>query len=309
MNNVTVFCFLASYFVAFVLEMSRLLRRTKMSRAVILLFTAAGLVAHTIYLLSQSHEAGLPPLLSSTKDWLLVLTWIAMVAYLLLALFHGDLAIGQFVLPIVLVLVGVSYLVSESTNSIVQSNLSEARAKAIRPWAMLHASFLLFAMVGVVSGFVLSIMYLVQHRRLKKQEQIMNNLKLPSLATLQRWNRWAVMASVLLLTLGMAFGVVLGLYSDKGTALVSFKDPVVVVSAIVWLVTMVFFIWFIRTNRGEGKSVAWQTLWAFGFLLVTLIALQVMTGKGSFSLDTWHTGFSTKPDVASGIFMREEYRA
>ncbi len=132
----------------------------------------------------------------------------------------------------------------------------------------------------------------------------MNNLILPSLAKLQRWNRWAVMISVLLLTLGMAFGVLLGLYSDKGTAIVSFKDPVVIVSAIVWLATMVFFIRFIRTNRVEGKSVAWQTLWAFGFLLVTLIVLQVITGDGGIGIDTWHTGLSIENHVVSSILLQ-----
>ncbi len=156
MNNVTVFCFLASYFVAFVLEMTRLLRRTGISRYVILLFTAAGLVAHTSFLLSQSREAGLPPLLISTKDWLLVLTWIVIVAYLLFALFNRDLAIGQFILPLVLILIGVSYLVSNSTNSVLKE-----RAAIIHPWVMLHATFLALAMVGVLCGFVLSIMYLV----------------------------------------------------------------------------------------------------------------------------------------------------
>ena len=44
--NVTVFCFLASYVVAFGLEIARWVRQVSINRAVMLFAAAAGMVAH-----------------------------------------------------------------------------------------------------------------------------------------------------------------------------------------------------------------------------------------------------------------------
>src|SRR6185295_3478541 len=112
MLHVTVFCFLASYLVAFALELGRLLGRSRASRLVMLGFGLAGFVAHTLYLLNRSQQTHLPPLLASTHDWMLVLAWILALSYLLLALVQKDLAVGMFALPVVLLLVASAYLLS-----------------------------------------------------------------------------------------------------------------------------------------------------------------------------------------------------
>jgi uncharacterized membrane protein len=38
------------------------------------------------------------------------------------------------------------------------------------------------------------------------------------------------------------------------------------------------FVWLLKTRRTAGRQVAWLTLWACGFLLVTLVGLQVLIG-------------------------------
>ena len=76
----------------------------------------------------------------------------------------------------------------------------------------------------------------------------------------------------------MLTGVGLGLSSKGGPVEISFADPVIVVSASVWLVMVAFFCWLWRTDRPAGKQVAWLTRWSFGFLLVTLVGLLVLTG-------------------------------
>jgi len=280
MANVSVICFLTSYLVAFVLELTRLKRRTTTSRTIMMIVAAAGLVAHTWYLLERSRQTSLPPLLSSPRDWLLVLAWLAVVLYLSLTLFDRDLAVGQFLLPLVLILILSTYLV----NDVPSTELT-----AHRGWTMLHASLLVFGIAGVLSGFVLGMMYLAQHHRLKRRQTIKTGLRLPNLEVLARLNRWAVIVSIPLLTLGMATGVGLALYSRTGPKPLSLKDPVVVINGIIWVVMVCFFIWLIRSRRPAGKQVAWLTLWAFGFLLVTLIGLQVLSGEGVTILKSWHT--------------------
>lgn len=277
MANVQVFCFLASYGVAFALELTRLLGRLPIRRVVMLAFGIAGLAAHTWYLLERSAATDRPPLLSSSHDWLLVLAWLAVVFYVFLTTFDRELPVGLFLLPLVLVLVVSTYFVSYDANTMLD---------ALREWKMLHASLLVIGIAGVMVSVVLSMMYLAQHYRLKHKQSLQTGLSLPNLEKLARLNWWAVMISVPLLTLGMATGVGLGWYSRNGPEAISFRDPVVIGNGLAWLVMAAFFVWLLRTRRPLGKQVAWLTLWAFGFLLITLIGLQVLTGQGA--LHTQH---------------------
>ncbi|HUG90421.1 MAG TPA: cytochrome c biogenesis protein CcsA [Planctomycetaceae bacterium] len=301
--DVSVFCFLASYLCAFGLECRRLYHRTGLTRACVLLFAAAGLVAHTLYLWNRHAQTGLPPLMSSTHDWVLVLAWMAILVYLFLLVADRQLAIGVFLLPLVLALVGLAYLVSREPTQIVRDT-PEMREVAGRAWAMLHATLLVFGIAAAIFGLVLSLMYLVQHHRLRHKHARNEGLILPNLERLARLNNWAVVLSVPLLTLGLLTGVVLGWLARKGSESLSFSDPVVVGSAVAWLVLVAFFVWFAGTpaRRTSGRQVAWLTVMAFGFLLVTLIGLQVLTGHLG---NSWHAategGWSRSHEEASTL--------
>ena len=285
MSNVTVFCFLASYLLAFGLEIARWMRQVSINRIVMLAAAAAGMLAHTVYLFNRSEQTGMPPLLSSMHDWMLVLAWLVVGSYLFLTALNRKLPLGVFLLPVVIFLIVMAYFVSGSPNVRVAPKV--AIEEAYNGWIMLHATLLVFGITGVVVGFVLSVMYLYQHRRLKHHQAMANGLALPSLERLARLNRWAVIISVPLLTLGLLFGVFVGLLSRKTANPIQFADPVVIGNGIVWLVMLVFFIWMLATKRPIGKQVAWTTIWAFGFLLVTIISLQVLTG-GLGAIKTWH---------------------
>ena len=277
MGRVHVFCFLACYIVVFAIELSRLLGRNRVSRVLMLGFALAGLVAHTAYLLARSQKLNLPPLLSSSQDWFLVLAWLSVVSYFFLAALDPDLAVGVFLMPLVLICISAAYFVSDNPNT---------RLNALRGWKMLHASLLVLGMLGVIVGFVLAMMYLVQQHRLKQRHTLQTGFRIPSLEKLARLNRWAIIISVPLLTLGMGTGVGLGLYAQQESEPIQFTDPVIVGSGLVWLGMVVLFVWLVSSRHPPGKQVASLTLWAGGFLLLTLIGLQVLTGKHVFR--SWH---------------------
>lgn len=289
--KVTVFCFLASYVVALGLEGVRLLKQNSLNRVVMMAFALAGLVAHSAYLVIRSQKSGLPPLLSSSHDWMLVLAWITVLFYLVLTAVDRNLLVGLFLLPLVLVLIGSAYFVSDSPNTLMDAQPQ---------WKMLHASLLVLGIAGVIMGIVLSMMYLFQHYRLKNKHSMKPGLKLPNLERLARLNWWAVVLSVPLLTLGMATGVGLGWYSRQGETPLTFRDPVVLGNGLAWLVMIVFFGWLLTTKRPTGKQIAWLTVWASGFLLVTLIGLQMMSGR---SLSTWHTNLMPLVDALSRVVV------
>ena len=286
MANVTIFCFLASYTVAFALELLRLKKPGRVGPWPGFLFSVAGFLAHTLFLLPSGAEKQLPPLLSSSQDWTLVLAWLVIGFYLFLILCDPKLSIGVFLLPLVLLLIGASYLLPDKP-----SLLLDADKVARGGWLMLHVSSLVLGSAGVLGGIVLSLMYLLQHRRLRQKGSSATGLKLPSLERLSRMNWWSVMVSVPLLTVGMGTGLVLLLSGSTEGRELSLGDPVVIINGISWLGLIGLFGWMLLTPRATGKQVAWRTLLACGFLLVTVVGLNVLASHSP--------GFSGHASVSS----------
>jgi hypothetical protein len=274
MLRVTVICFLASYLVAFVLELGRLLGRSVISRLVMIGFGIAGFAAHTVYLVNRSQQTHLPPLLASTHDWMLVLAWVLVLFYVFLALAQKELAVGTFALPVVLILVGSAYFLNQ------EPSLSELNAvRAHRGWVLLHTASLMFGMTAGAAGFLSGWMYLIQHRRLKAHHAEQTGLRMPSLARLAQVNRWAIMLTFLFLTLGFASGVLLQVVPRAEQSAVRMGDPVVVGSAVVWLGLAAAFVRLLSSRTSAGRQVAWLTLAGCGFLLLTVVGLLIVTGS------------------------------
>ncbi|MCA8985301.1 MAG: cytochrome c biogenesis protein CcsA [Planctomycetaceae bacterium] len=265
------FCFLASYSVAFVLELARLWESRVWLRWGSLGFTAAGLAAQAWYLVARSHAAQLPPLLASMHDWLLVSALLLVSAYFIYAVLNfrlrGTTSLGLFVLPLALAIVGGATLVRDSPNRLLET---------ARFWKMLHAGSLVIGITGVLIGFLLSLMYLLQHRRLKQKVQLQRGISLPPLAALARYNRWMVIFSVPMLTLGLVTGFVLVVQAKRAAAPFTWSDPIVLGFSVVWIGMVALFGWLIRSQPNHGRNVALLTAWAFGFLIVTLVGLQVL---------------------------------
>jgi ABC-type uncharacterized transport system permease subunit len=286
MAHVTVFCFLASYAVAFALELSRLLGKSRVSRFVGVSFAVAGLVAHTWYLLNRVQATHLPPLLASTHDWMLVLAWLLVLLYLFLTLFltlsRQDLAVGVFALPVVLLLVASTYLLSQEPSAMLTAD------QARRLKGIFHASLLVFGMATGAAGLISGIMYLVQHHRLKTRHAEPSGFRIPSLPRLAQINRWSMILTYFFLTLGFASGAYLALRPGSGTSSVGFADPAVIVSGVVWLLFGGLFARLVSPHVPSGRQVAWLTVSGCGFLLVTLLGLQVVTGSihGSLKEDS-----------------------
>lgn len=288
MPSVHVYCFLFSYAFALVAEMSRLAWRNRISHWVMLGLTTAGLVAQTIYLLLRFQQTRLPPLLSSMQDWLLVLAWLAVLIYLIVALLDRELAIGLIVLPLVVAMVIASQSVPDAS--------PDDLVNVSRNWTMLHVSLLVFGIAGILMGLVSGLMYLWQHYRLKHRQTMQPGLTLPSLERLERFTRLAILVSVPLLTLGMVLGVVLVLQKHDGsTAQRVLGDPIIIGSGVCWLLMTGVFVWLLSKRGEPGRKVAWLTVWSCGFLLLTTIAAQMLT-RVTHSI---HSGKAAAPAAAT----------
>ncbi len=83
--------------------------------------------------------------------------WVLVVFYLFVTAYHPRTAVGLFLLPLALGLIGVATLVAEA-----QPIPREAGSKL---WGIVHGGSILLATAAVLVGFASGMMYLHQARR------------------------------------------------------------------------------------------------------------------------------------------------
>ena len=141
--GISTLCFGASYGVALVLEVSRLWFRSGVRGALLILFAAAGLLAHTLFLVYRATTATSTPL-SSQFDWFLVAAWVLAATYLYLNFYHPRTAVGLFILPLVLAVAWRRQFFAS------HEPFAERRASQIS--GAIHGVFILLGTVAVTSA-------------------------------------------------------------------------------------------------------------------------------------------------------------
>src|SRR5215468_6075303 len=125
------YCIGLSYLCAFLLELARLTWPAKVWRVAGLVFGAAGLFAHTAYLLFNQPTPAAP------YGSLLLLAWVLALFYLYGTVHHAKQAWAVFVLPVVLVLVGLSLLLVTASPEMTRFTVPEW-ASGERFWGIVH---------------------------------------------------------------------------------------------------------------------------------------------------------------------------
>lgn len=263
LDGISRFCFGASYAVALLLELIQLLRPRPVVRVIGLGFGGAGLFAHTVYLIAQR------PSLASQTGSLLFLTWVLAVFYLYGSIHHRQLAWGVFVLPIVigLIVLTTAFPADGAAPGSWLASVDVLRGE--RFWGIVHGALLLLAAVGGCVGFVASIMYLVQARRLRLKAALGQGVQLLSLERIEQMNRRAINLAFPLLTAGVLVG--LALLIHRADQIQGWSDPKVLGSFLLWLVFALLL--YLRYGiHVRGRALALLTIVAFVLLVFTLAA-------------------------------------
>jgi ABC-type transport system involved in cytochrome c biogenesis permease subunit len=260
LERITVFCFAASYGTALGLELWHLAAPRPILRLSAVGFGAAGLVAHTVYLVVQ------PLPLATPRGSLLFLAWILAFFNLSETIHHARQAWGLFVWPLVLGLIGLGELVPAQRDSeqTFWSGLSGTRF-----WGSVHGVLVLLAAVGVCIAAIASVMYLVQLRRLRAKLPPGQGLKIMSLERLDAMNRLAILLAFPLLTAGLIVGIALQIH--LGLFFEGWESPKIVSVLGLWMVFAILL--YLRYGaHARGRQVALLTLLAFAVLICALLA-------------------------------------
>ncbi len=264
-EGISTTCFAASYAVALALEALRARFPDSLRQLLVRGFATAGLLAHTFYLGSRALAADASPL-SSPYDWYLLAGWMLAGLYFYLELYYPRAAIGLFLFPLVLVLIGAAQ---------VADSQPFAPVRASRGWGNIHGASLLLGTVTVTIGFVAGLMYLLQSYRLKHKILPSQGFRLPSLERLALINGRSIAFSAGFIGIGFVSGIVLNVIAHRhhGDQL-AWSDPVVLIIGFMflWLVIAAVFNSTYRPARA-GRKVAYLTVTSFVFLVVAMVAL------------------------------------
>ena len=255
MDRIKLFCFAASYAVAFGLELLYQFWPRTWVRVGGLCFGFAGLLAQTLFLVDKH------PAISQRYGLLLFLAWVLAIFYLVGTLHHARIAWGVFVLPLILGLIGLGRVFDPGDNT------PRFQVEDVLSIRQIHGWLLVLAAVGVCVAFLASLMYLFQAQRLRKKTLPTAGFRLLSLERLEVMNRRAITFAFPLLTIGVLIGAAL-MYQNADT--LSWYDPRVVSTLLLWAVLAVVL--YLRFGLHlAGRQVALWTVVTFGLFVVCLL--------------------------------------
>jgi len=258
-------CFGLSYLFAFLLELGRLFWPRAAWRPAGLTWGVIGLTTHTLYLGFNQ------PTPAAAYGSLLLLAWVLALFYLYGTIHYAKQAWAVFVLPVVMLLVALSFTLFHADTVTPDSDIFHATAWAsgARFWGAVHGTLILLAAVGVSVGFLTSVMYLIQARRLRNKVNPGRVVPLLSLERLETMNRRALNLAFPMLTAGLLVGTLLLRHGhDLGDNWFSLK---VLSSGGLWLVFLVLV--YLRYGANvPPRRLALLSVAAFALMIVALAA-------------------------------------
>ena len=272
LHKISVTCFVASYVVVLALELSRVIGQFRFRVPAVITMMSLGLFTHLSFLFLRvidppaDQQAGL---LSSWAEWSLLLA-LGLAAFFFVAYFRRhDTIISYFFLPLVLLIILIGIQVGGWEPF--------SRTAATDVWASIHGLAMLVGTAAVLGGFLAGVMFLVQSNRLKRKRAGSARFRLPTLETLDRANRRALICSTIAVGIGVVAGVIMNLNQNEQ---VDFADSGI-------LFSLVLFIWlvaattteFVYTPASRGRKAFYMTLASLGFLVLALCGI-VLSSHG-----------------------------
>jgi ABC-type uncharacterized transport system permease subunit len=287
LDRLSVLCFAGTYALALLAELARLIVRSTVRWYVTAGLMVLAWLVQTAFLVNLAFKSPLV-LVTTPFESVMVLSWIvALIGLYLMVRSPKPVAVGMFVLPVVLGLIIGGWFAPRESDWLDWGG-------TVAFWGTVHGIFLLGGAVFTCVAFFAGLMYLVQMRRLKSKRASRWGLAVPNLEQSERINRGAITVAFPLLTFGLLIGVILSYVAQAdGNAIptaraLRWTDPKVLSALWMWLVFAVLLHARFRPAM-RGKSVMILTIVAFALLVFTWVgveALRLPTAHGTSKATT-----------------------
>ncbi len=215
------------------------------------LLVAGGLAVHFADLLSRARELHSVPY-RTLGGSVSFFGWTLGIAYLALVLRHRERATGPFLIPVVIVATVAGLLLPDAPTAPALGTRGSVFA--------FHVTLAILAYAAFALSFVLSILYLIQSRQIRRGRTGILFSRLPPLEVLARMNRTSVSIGLGVLLLSIVLGLV---WAEKFWT--TLADPKVEWAVLTMLIYGIL-LWMDR--RGwEGPRVALLSILGFSVVL------------------------------------------
>jgi ABC-type uncharacterized transport system permease subunit len=241
----------AAYAGAEALAILSLRRPRKSLSLAVPIVIAAGLALHFADLMRRARELSSVPY-RTLGGSVSFFGWMLGIAFLALLLRHREQAMGPFLIPFVILATGAGLLLPDAASLPRQGLHGSVFA--------FHVTLAILAYAAFTFSFVLSMLYLVQNRQIRRATTGLLFARLPSLDVISRMNRTSVRIGVATLVLSLGLGV---FWAEQVWP--TLADPKIAWAAIT-LIVYGFLLWMDR--RGwAGPRVAVLSIVGFGVVL------------------------------------------
>ncbi len=208
---------------------------------------------HFFAMLERSHHFRTVPY-NDLYGSLSLFAWMVSIIYLALEIRHGQKSVGAFLLPIPIILMVLATLLNRPETYTPQVDLRGALFAY-------HVTSNIFAYSAFTVSFILSTLYLLQHRQIRIRRPGLLFSRLPSLELLERMNRTSVAIGVPVLSVG----IVLGLIWAHKLHMLRGLDPKLVWS---FLTLLVYAGYLYLEKKGNWKGKRSAIISVCGFLII-----------------------------------------
>ncbi len=271
LSGVGILCFIASYFVVFVLEIAdfRAGRRAFGLRWGAVAFAVLGAIAQTAFLY-HNHLAQHGRFLSTPAGWFYFLALGVIFVYLYLTFVSPKARFGLFLVPLALLLCGVGVAAPDAAFS---PNAPGRWARGAHGVSLLLATLL--SLVGSISGA----MFFLRRSRLKRKVFVADSI-LPTLEWSTRATCFSANGALLFLGVGVASGHCLKFFASDASTLSFFGDPIALGATVLFVATAIRRVATARSTAvDEGAEAAFFTIVCSASLAVLLLFVALF-GRG-----------------------------
>ncbi|MCU0710966.1 MAG: hypothetical protein MUC43_02825 [Pirellula sp.] len=292
-----VICFLLSYLLLLVMELIRgkfpvgsvgvVLTRLLIVSATIAVFTHSLYLLDRLFLALANEES---PLYLSWHDWGTLSSWMLAAAYYTMLLRRPNNRIGIFVIPLLILLVGGTFLLPSDIG---------IRNSSASGWRLAHGVGMTLGTMLISLGMAMAIMYFIQSSWLRSTKPRRFKLQLPSLEYLESFGRKCLLGSAASIGFGMVSGVIMNIVKDGQ---VEWLDRGILFSGglFLWLIAASITQWQF-SQRGRGQSTAAMNIISF-VVVVAALALVLSTPHGS------NTAPEVKPISSQSETIEKDFR-
>ena len=248
------------YLLTFLSEICRMKRDTAPVRRISLTALLTGFLLQTVWIVRSTFCAA-PPAPLGAGLWFFVLAWGLVLLNISLFFSYPKTPFAVFLLPAVFIAVAAG-------SALTGARFPEAKLFL----GAIHGLSLLAASVFLLYGFVVGLMFFLQRKKIKSRTGFLRGIPLPSLEWLQRANRLSSRLSLVLLGLGVLFGMVLRGTSPSGT----FSGDMMIWGGIFLFLLMAVTLAAVSHSDQSRKDARLAVLNIIGFLILIFIL-----GRGS----------------------------